>query len=423
LNVKGEGILKVTVVASVIGALGLGEDGKIIGKALFARDALKTAEKLLEIEKGRSVDEVTTLIKELEEKGYSNFVFENPELAQTVREELGVEVEVETPTNIGEALREDIGRYAVEAGFIEEPSEAAGWVHDVSMEMSRIKIRKATGKRDLLVVQAIQTLDDLDKTLNLFMNRIREWYGLHFPELDRLIDRHETYARLVRDLGKRENYTAEALGKEQLSRSKVLQLAKTAETSMGADLYDTDMEQIQNMCERVLELYGARSNLEAYIGEVMKEVAPNTSELAGSTLGARLIALAGGLENLAKMPSSTIQVLGAEKALFRSLTTGARPPKHGILFQHVTVHGAKRWLRGKIARAFAGKLAIAVRTDAFSGRHVGGRLKEVLEKRIEEIKKKYSEPKPKRPAKKKEKKRKGVSRASRKRRKKHGHKG
>jgi len=415
--------LKVSVVASAIGVLGLEEDGKIIEKALFPKDALKTAEKLLEIDKGRSVGEVTALIERLKEKGYNSFVFENPELAQTVREELGVDVQVQTPTRIGEAFREDMGRYAVEAGFVVEPSEAAKWVHDVSMEMSRIRIRKATEKRDLLVVQAIQALDDLDKTLNLFMNRIREWYGLHFPELGRLIDRHETYARLVRDLGKRENYTTEALEKEQLSRSKVLQLAKTAETSMGADLYETDMVQIRNMCERVLELYSARSNLEAYIGEVMKEVAPNTSELAGSTLGARLIALAGGLENLAKMPSSTIQVLGAEKALFRSLTTGARPPKHGILFQHVTVHGAKRWLRGRIARTLAGKLAIAVRADAFSGRYLGERLKEDLEKRIEEIEKKHSEPKPKRPAKKKVKNRKGVSRASRKRRKKYGHRG
>ncbi len=192
---------------------------------------------------------------------------------------------------------------------------------------------------------------------------------------------------------------------------------------MGADLYDTDMEQIQKMCERVLELYDARSDLEKYVDEVMKEVAPNTSALAGSTLGARLIAQAGRLEDLAKMPASTIQVLGAEKALFRSLTTGARPPKHGIIFQHVLIHGAKRRLRGKIARAFAGKLAIAVRTDAFSGNYIGERLNEDLQERIEEINKKYKKPKRKGPPKKRAKKPKGTSKASRKRRKKHGRKG
>ena len=415
--------MKVTVVGSVIGVLAFGEDRKIIEKMLFPKDALEIAEKLLEIEKGKAVSEVTSLVRRLMQKGYRNLVVENPDLAQAVREELGVEVEVEAPTKIGEAFREDMGRYAVEAGFIDDPSEVTRWVHDVSMEMSKIRIRKATEKRDLLIVQAIQALDDLDKTLNLFMGRIREWYGLHFPELDRLIDRHETYARLVRDLGNRENFTAEALQKEQLSGSKVSQLAKTAGTSMGAALYDADMEQIQSMCEHILELYTARSDLEKYIDEIMKEVAPNTSALAGPTLGARLMALAGGLENLAKMPASTIQVLGAEKALFRSLTTGARPPKHGILFQHIAVHGAKRWLRGKIARAFAGKLAIAVRTDAFSSNIVSERLKEALEKRIEEIKKKYSEPRPKRPTKRREKKPRGASKTSRKRRKKHGRKG
>jgi nucleolar protein 56 len=415
--------LKATIIASVVGVLGFGEDGKIVGRSLFPENAFKIAEKLVEIQSGGTVTEIAALIRNLEEKGYTRFVFENSDLAQTVREELRVNVEVEKPAKMGEAFRENMGRYAVEAGFLEEPSEMTRWVHDVSMEMSRIRVRKAAEKRDLLIAQAIQALDDLDKTLNLFMGRIREWYGLHFPELDRLIDRHETYARLVRDLGKRDNFTAEVLEKEQLSGSKASQLVETAKTSMGADLYDADMEQIQKMCERLLELYDARSDLEKYVDEVMKEVAPNTSALAGSTLGARLIAQAGRLENLAKMPASTIQVLGAEKALFRSLTTGARPPKHGIIFQHALIHGAERWLRGKVARAFAGKLAIAVRTDAFSGNYIGERLNEDLQKRIEEIRKKYKKPKRKGPPRKRAKKPKGTSKASRKRRKKHGRKG
>jgi nucleolar protein 56 len=93
-------------------------------------------------------------------------------------------------------------------------------------------------------------------------------------------------------------------------------------------------------------------------------------------------------------PASTIQVLGAEKALFRSLKTGARPPKHGLIFQHTLLHDAKKWQRGKIARALAGKLAIAVRADAFGGRDLGDTLKANLEKRLEEIREKYKEPPP-----------------------------
>jgi nucleolar protein 56 len=126
----------------------------------------------------------------------------------------------------------------------------------------------------------------------------------------------------------------------------------------------------------------------------MDEVAPNMKALVGSLLGARLIALTGGLINLAKMPASTVQVLGAEKALFRSLKTGARPPKHGIIFQHTLIHEGKRWQRGKIARALAGKLAIAARSDAFSGNYIGDGLKASFERRIKEIQEKYEEAPP-----------------------------
>jgi len=407
---------------SVMGVLAFGEDAKIVDKVLFQKDALGVAEKLAVVESGRAINEITVLVQRLREKGYKTFVFESPELAQAVREEMGVEAEVEAQSTIGKAVQEDLERYAVEAGFVEMPLDILRWVHDISMEMSRLKVRKATEKRDLLVVQAIQALDDLDKTVNLFMNRIREWYGLHFPELDRLVEKHEIYARLVDNLGTRDNFTEERLTEQNLPKSKVSQLVKAAEESMGADFYDADMKQIQMLCRDALELYNARASLEKYIGEIMSQVAPNTSVLTGATLGARLIALAGGLSNLAKMPASTMQVLGAEKALFRSLTTGARPPKHGILFQHTLIHGAKRWVRGKIARAFAGKLAIAVRTDAFSGNYIGDRLKEDLDQRVEEINRKYAQPKSK-PYVVKPTKPLRVSGEPRKRRKKYGQKG
>jgi nucleolar protein 56 len=139
-------------------------------------------------------------------------------------------------------------------------------------------------------------------------------------------------------------------------------------------------------------MYQLRENLEKYMDSTMAEVAPNIKCLLGSLLGARLIAVTGGLTNLAKRPASTIQVLGAEKALFRSLKTGSRPPKHGMIFQHTLLHDAKRWQRGKIARALAGKVAIAARVDAFGGRNIGDELKTGLDIRIEEIRLKYDQP-------------------------------
>ncbi len=378
-----------------MGVLGFGEDDKLVDTVLFPKDAVKTAEKLENIENGKIIDEMVTLIETMRNKGYTSFTFERPEIARNIHERLGLDVNVEKPSKAGELLRGNLGKYALEAGFVKSLEEVSEWIRKASIELTKAKVRRATEKRDLLVMQTIQAMDDLDKTINLFVNRIREWYGLHFPELNSLVEKHETYARLVKDLGGKDDFTVENLVNEGLPKNKAEEICEVAERSMGAELFDTDLKQIQEMCEYTLQLYQARASLDKYIAELMDEVAPNVNALTGPTLGARLIAIAGGLTNLAKMPSSTIQVLGAEKALFRSLKTGARPPKHGVIFQNVLIHEAKRWQRGRIARALAGKLAIAARTDAFSGKYVGDMLRAGLEKRIEEIKEKAPEPKPK----------------------------
>jgi nucleolar protein 56 len=262
------------------------------------------------------------------------------------------------------------------------------------MELAKLRVKGASEKRDLIIAQAIQTLDDLDRTVNLFMGRLREWYGVHFPELDRLIEKHESYTRLVMNLGYREEFTLEALEKEGIPKERAEVTAKAASASMGADLAEQDLAEIQVLSRDVLNMYELRKDMENYVDKTMEEVAPNTRTIAGALLGARLIAIAGSLQNLAMRPASTIQVLGAEKALFRSLKTGARPPKHGLIFQHALLHDAKRWQRGKIARVIAGKLAIAARIDAFGGKYVGDVLKAAVDKRIEEIREKYNEPPP-----------------------------
>ena len=387
--------MKATIVASVMGVLGFGEDGKVAASRLFPKDASEAATKLVDIEAGTVTDEVSAIIQELKQKGCTAFVFENSILGQNVKGQFGVEVEVAAPSEMGEGFRTKMGEYAVSLGFVGDASELAKWVHDVSMEVSQLKVRRATEKRDLMVVQAVQALDDMDKTLNLLSERMREWYGMHFPELDRDVERHDVYAQLVSSLGEKENFSQENIENLGVSKNRAGQLAKAAKSSMGGTLRDSDVKQIQGLAHYILELFEERGNLERYIGELMEEVAPNTATLAGATLGARLIAISGGLMNLAKMPASTIQVLGAEKALFRSITTGALPPKHGLIFQHTYIHGSKRWLRGKIARVFAGRLAIAARTDAFSGNFIGEKLKADLEKRISELQKKYPEPKSK----------------------------
>jgi len=390
-------LVKVTIVESVMGVFGFGEDNVLVEKVFFPKDALETAERLKNIDEGKLPEEISGLINKLQAKGYVHFIFENQEMARSAREKLNIEVSVEPSSGAGRLFRENLEKFALETGFVEKPEQLRVQLHKVSIELAKINVKKTVEKRDLLAAQAVQTVDDLDKSLNLFMSRIREWFGLHYPELDRMLEKHETYARLVVNLGTRENFTAENLEEEGLPKAKSQKIADVAALSMGADLGDEDLAQIQVMCKNVLELYSVRQALENYVETVMDEVAPNTKTIAGSLLGARLIARVGGLLNLAKLPASTMQVLGAEKALFRALKTKARPPKHGIIFQHPLIHDAKRWQRGKIARALAGKLSIAARVDAFRGKYAGDELKADLDKRVEEIRERYENPPPPRP--------------------------
>jgi len=383
--------MKATIVECAFGILAFSEENALVEKVLFPKNPQNAAKTITKIGSGKIVDEVARLIELLKKKGYDKFVFENANLAKEA-EKLGITTEVAKPSRAGELVRSNMERFAVETGFVKNIEEFNVWTHNVTMEIAKLRVKGAVEKRDLIIAQAIQTLDDLDKTINLFMSRVREWYGIHFPELDRLVDKHETYARLILELGNRENFTVEALEKQDVPKSKAEQIAKTAETSMGADLAEVDLKQIQTLCKNVLSLYQLRENMEKYLETAMEEVAPNVKAIVGALLGARLIAISGGLTNLARRPASTIQVLGAEKALFRSLKSGARPPKHGIIFQHTYLHEAKKWQRGKIARALAGKLAIAARSDAFGGRYIGDDLKADLEKRLEEIREKFIEP-------------------------------
>ena len=386
--------MKVTIVESSFGMLAFDQENKLIATVLFPKKPQSAARALVNVETGKVIDEVSSLVTALKEKGYGTFTFENSGLAKEAETKLGINIELAKPSKAGELLRSKPETYAIRAGFVKDAAEFNLWTHNVTMEITKLRVKGAIEKRDLIVAQAVQSLDELDKTINILMARVREWYGIHFPELDRLLDKHETYARLVFKLGDKDNFTSDNLEKEDVPKSKSEAIAKVSEKSMGADFEDSDLKQIQSLCRDILALYKLREGMENYLDLAMDEVAPNIKCLVGSLLGARLIAVSGGLTNLAKRPASTIQVLGAEKALFRSLKTGTRPPKHGLIFQHAALHDAKRWQRGKIARAVAGKLAIAARADAFGHRSIGEELKGGMEKRIKEIQLKYEQPPP-----------------------------
>lgn len=342
--------------------------------------------------KEKKGDEVTCFVKKLISEGYTEFIFENNSLAKNVREELGVEVVIEKLSKAGEYLRNHLSDLAVKRGFVASLEEFYTLVHDVSVAIVKTGIKEASGKKSLIVSQVIFILDDLEKTSNLLANRLKEWYGYYFPELSGLLDKSEAYVQLVASIGERSNFVVEEIAKMGLSAQRAENISKAARNSMGADFDAKDLEEIRGFSNALIDLYGLRSRIECYLDNLMCEVAPNIREVVGSTLGARLIAITGSLESLSKKSSGTIQVLGAEKALFRSLRTGARPPKHGLIFQYKDIHQSLKWQRGKIARALAGKLAIAARLDAYGGEYRGGVLKAELDKRVEEIKMKYIEP-------------------------------
>ena len=388
--------MKITIIEWLIGVFAIDEENRVIDTVFFPRNREKMKDTIIRVQKGEVVEEVAKIVRNLVDKGYRSIIVENKNLAKSISEKFDVEVFIENPNQGGKYLRGNIGRLAIEKGYIKDLEEFHKIVHEITTLLSRKNIREKSSRRDLLTSQTILIIDDLDKTFNIFANRLKEWYGLHFPELSTLVNKNEKYLKLIASLGRRKNFTLEKLIKEGFTPEQCKNILSVAESSIGAKIEKKDILEIQNFANALLTLYNTRNNLESYLEEAIKEVAPHIHKLVGPTLGARLIAKVGGLGNLAKKSSSTIQVLGAEKALFRSLRTGTKPPKHGLIFQHNQVHQRPRWQRGKIARALASKLAIAARLDAYGGKYRGEELSKDFDERVKEIREKYAEPPSKR---------------------------
>lgn len=388
-------VLKVRIAAvdNVLGAFAIDEEGNVIVKAYGPTNINEIVERIINLENGKPSEEFYGVVKKVVQD-YGNeveVVVEDEDHARVVVG-LNVRAVIEPENQAVLKLREVLPSLAVEGGFIKSEDLWMEFINNVMLQATRVKLRSVAAKRDLLAIQAIRAIDDIDKTVNLFASRMREWYSVHFPELDDLVADHRTYARIVYEVSRREDLTIEKLKKLGFSESKAQRIVNAASKSMGADLSDTDIARIREFVKIILDMYDLRDLLTEYLGQVMKEVAPNITELVGPLLGARLLSLAGSLEDLAKMPASTIQVLGAEKALFRALRTGGRPPKHGVIFQYPEIHTAPKWQRGKIARALATKLAIAAKADCFTGRFIADKLVKELKDRIAEIKTLYEKP-------------------------------
>lgn len=233
-----------------------------------------------------------------------------------------------------------------------------------NIPLTKESIKNAVNN-DTLIMQVIASIGEMDQICNLLSKRLREWYGLCLPELSEKVTNHERFAELVATKTKAE-----------------LQKEYAFTETMGADLEQRDFSEIILLAKQIQQLYKLRQEQDRYLQKIMQEHCPNLLELAGATIGARLLEIGRGLRHLAVLPASTIQLLGAEKALFRHIKTGARSPKYGVLFSHPLIQNAAKDKKGKAARLLADKLSLCARLDYFKGEFKAKEYKKELEEKF-----------------------------------------
>lgn len=258
----------------------------------------------------------------------------------------------------------------------------------LSHTLNHFKLKFSPEKVDTMIIQAVGLLDDLDKELNNFAMRLKEWYGWHFPELSKIVTDNIVYAKTIKAIGMRSATQTCTTLSEILPEDIEKEVRQAAEISMGTDITEDDLMNINDVADRVVELSQYRSALADYLKFRMDAIAPNLTYLVGELVGARLISHAGSLMNLAKHPASTVQILGAEKALFRALKSKQATPKYGLIYHAHAVGQSAPKLKGKASRILAAKLSLCSRVDALGDQPeptVGIECKKYVERRLEEI--------------------------------------
>jgi len=326
-------------------------------------------------------------------KGKGLLGIQDPKIANHVNEKLGIKcISGELVHEICRGIRLHFDKFI--RGLKKEDIAQAqlGLGHSYS----RCKVKFNVHRVDNMIVQSIALLDQLDKDLNTFSMRVREWYGWHFPELYQVVKDNYLYCQVAKYIGDKVTLNESKLpGLEELVDDPEVAKAvlEAARMSMGTDISAIDMINVEHFADRVSALHRYRAKLYSYLSDKMEACAPNLAALIGEQIGARLICHAGSLTNLAKYPASTIQILGAEKALFRALKTKGNTPKYGLIFHSTFIGRAKQLNKGRIARYLANKCALACRIDCFHdwSKEVGGKpnnmfgkvLRDQVEERME----------------------------------------
>jgi len=383
--------MKCYIVDTLVGIFALDEMGNTLNFIDFNGDNEKVIEFYKTLDSEQILNEYKEFISDLENSGFDEFIFDNRKMETLTSQKLEVSTELNISSLEFKNFRLNLIDQLKKVGITVSNSELLSSYKKVNEELIKKKVSEVGGQNDIIIIQTNETLDIIKKSVSLFITRLREWYGLHFPELtDKVIDDNILITKLISSLGHRDNYTIDNLKQNfDLKEKRILKLHKQAINSMGADI---DLEIVKAYANHILSLNSYIEDLERYLEDLMEKTAPNLRAIVGSLIGAKLISKAGGLKKLAYMPASRIQLLGAEKALYRFLRTGEKRPKHGLIFQWNQIRSAKPYHRGKIARVVAGKLGLSAKVDFFSGEFIGDRLSQEIEDKIKEIEKKYPNP-------------------------------
>ncbi|CAN9437997.1 unnamed protein product [Alternaria sp. RS040] len=326
-----------------------------------AVDALEQAAALHD---GKVTPMLSSLLEDLKDETKATLAVADPKLSNSIAQLPGLSLKTVSDSStqdVFRAIRENLTSLLPDLLPAEEAATRLGLAHS----LSRHKLRFSPDKVDTMIIQSIASLDVLDKQLNTYAMRVKEWYGWHFPELAKILNDNLAYSRVVLKMGFRTNARESDLS-EILPEEIEAAVKAAAEISMGTEITDEDLEATSALAEQVVDLTEHRQNLGSYLSNRMQALAPNLTALVGELVGARLIAHAGSLMNLAKSPGSTIQILGAEKALFRALKTKHDTPKYGLIYHASLIGQATGKNKGKIARMLAAKSALGLRVDALS---------------------------------------------------------
>jgi nucleolar protein 58 len=307
---------------------------------------------------------LSCMLNELKEEKKVSLAVADPKLGNAITKLPGLQISPisdSTTSELYRAIREHLP--SLIPGLM--PEEISTMSLGLSHSLSRHKLKFSPDKVDTMIIQAISLLDDLDKELNTYAMRVKEWYGWHFPEMAKIINDNLAYSRVILSVGMRSNCSNADLS-DILPEEIEGAVKAAAEISMGTEITEEDLDNIQALAEQVVNFTEYRQQLSSYLSARMQAIAPNLTALVGELVGARLIAHAGSLMNLAKSPASTIQILGAEKALFRALKTKHDTPKYGLIYHASLIGQATGKNKGKIARMLATKSTLGLRVDALS---------------------------------------------------------